>query len=82
MGAARRAAHAVNGVVQGEAFDGFAVEREDEVACFHASALGGGVVDRADDFDQAAVGGDFEAEATELAFGGDLHVAVLLLAFM
>ena len=76
-GAAGGAAHAVNRVVQREAFDGLTVEREDEVARLHAGALGGGVVDRADDFHQAAVGGDFKAEPAELALGGDLHVAVL-----
>ncbi len=77
--AAGRPTHLVDRVVQGQPLDGLAVDAEDQVARFHAGARRGGVVDRADDFDQAAIGGDLKAKAAELALGLHLHVGPLLL---
>src|SRR5271157_3499863 len=67
--AVRRAAHAVDRLVQRQALHGLAVQRHDQVARLDARAAGRGVVDRAYDLDVAGVLRDLDAEAAELAAG-------------
>ena len=50
----------------------------DQVAGLHAGTLGRRIVDRRDHLDQAVLQRDLDAEATELTFGLDLHLLVVL----
>ena len=70
-----RAAHVVHRVVQAHALDRLAVDRGDDVAGLDAGLGGGSVVDRRDHLDEAALLGDLDAQAAELALGLHLHVA-------
>ena len=73
-----RAAQLVHRLLQGQALDGLAVHRGDQVARLDAGARGGGAVDRRDDLQQPALAGDRHAEAAEMALRLELHLMPLL----
>ena len=67
---ARFAAHALDVVVEADAFHGLAVEAGDQVAGLDAGAVGGRILDGRDDLDVAVFAeANFNAQADELAFG-------------
>ena len=70
-----RAAHLLDGLVQGEPLHLLLVELGDDVVGHDAGLGGGRLVDRRHHLDQAVFHGDFDAEAAELAAGLHLHVA-------
>ena len=68
---ARLSAHAFDGFIQRQAFDGRVVNLGDQVARLHASAKSRRALDRRDDFDEAFFLGDFNTDtdkATGCAF--------------
>jgi hypothetical protein len=71
------AAHALHGLVEGKADNGFAIDGGQEVAGLDAGASGGRAVDRGNDAHDAIFARHLDAEAAIFAAGGDLHVAVL-----
>ncbi len=71
-----RSAHLVDGVVERQARDGGAVDSGDAVAGFDAGLGRGRAVDRRNHFDQPFFLRHFDADAAELALGGDLHVVI------
>ena len=73
---ARFAAHSFDGIVHRHAARGFVVDFYDEIAAFHACALGGGVFNRRDDFHKAVFRADFHAQAAEFAGGGFFHFGI------
>ena len=73
-----RAAHLLDGLVEGQTLHRFVVELGDDVVGHDAGLRRRRVVDRRDDLDQAVFHRDFDAEAAELAAGLHLHVAEAL----
>ena len=73
---AGRTFHLVDGIVQRHAYDRLAVDAGDAVARLDAGAAGGRAVNGRHHLDQAVFQRDLDADAAELALGGDLHVAI------
>ena len=65
----RFAAHALDSLVKGHALDRGAVEAGDQVACFEAGFVGGGIFDRRDDFDVTVFHAHFNTETDKFALG-------------
>src|ERR1700704_4022757 len=72
------AAHLFDGLIEGEALDGFVVEMGDDVAGANARLGGRSLVDRRHDLDQALFLRDLDAQPAELAARLDLPVAEAL----
>ena len=70
----RLAAHLLDGVVQRHAFHRRFVELDDEVARLDTGAIGGRVLDRGDDLDEAVLHADLDAEATEFTLRRNLQI--------
>ena len=68
------ATHALDCIVQAHALDQFVVKLEDQIAGLDASAVRGRVLDRRNNFDQAILHADFDAQPTELALGTRLQI--------
>ena len=72
------AAHPVDRLIEVEALDALAVERDDHVAGEDAGPRGRGIVDRGDHLDHPFLHRDFDAQPAELAARLDLHVLEVL----
>jgi hypothetical protein len=66
------AAHSLHGLDEGHVLRELAVDLQDDVARLDAGAVGGGVFDRRDDREHAALVRDLDAEAAEAALRLDL----------
>ena len=73
-----RAAHLLDGLIEGQALHLLAVELGDDVVRHDAGLGGGRLVDRGHDLDEAVFHRDFDAEPAEFAAGLHLHVAEAL----
>ena len=73
-----RAAHALDGLGQGEAQHRFVVEMGDQVAGLQTRAMRRRVVDRRDHLDEAVLHRDLDAEPADLAAALDLHFPEIL----
>ena len=71
-------AHELDGRIEGHVRYRLAVDARDDVACTHACACGGRVVDRGDDANARGVLRHFKPEAAERALSAFSHVLVAL----
>ena len=69
-----RAAHFLDGLIQGQSLDALVVNAGDQIARHDAGARGRRVVDRRHDLDEAVFLRDLDAETAELAFGLGPHI--------
>ena len=73
-----RAAHLLDGLVEGQSLKRLIIEMGDDIAGADAGLGGRGIVDRRHHLDEAVFHGDLDAEPAELAAGLHLHVAEAL----
>ena len=66
------AAHALDGIVQTHALDQLVIELEDQIAGLDPGAVGRRVLDRRNDFDEAILHTDLDAQAAEFALSARL----------